>query len=56
MKKYLIYDDYNSCIPCDQKYIGAITQTCGQSALINGKKIIVMFDKQDKKYEKISDI
>lgn len=36
----IIYDDYNGNIPKDQDAIGTITQTCGNDALRNGKKII----------------
>lgn len=35
-----IYDDYNGNIPNNQNVIGTITQTCGNNALRNGKKII----------------
>lgn len=35
-----LYDDYNNNIPNEQRKIGAITPTCGNSTLRNGKKII----------------
>lgn len=35
-----LYDDYNNNIPNEQSKIGAITPTCGNSTLRNGKKII----------------
>lgn len=35
-----LYDDYNNNIPNEQSKIGAITSTCGNSTLRNGKKII----------------
>ena len=44
-KDYFIYDDYNSNVPQEQKSIGTITQTCGSSALRNGKKIIEKLSK-----------
>lgn len=39
-KQRIIYDDYNGNIPQDQNAIGTITQTCGNDALRNGKKMI----------------
>lgn len=48
-KKIIIYDDYNSNIPKNQRVIGTITTTIGHSALRNGLKIIEVIedDKRD---------
>ena len=43
----IIYDDYNSRIPKDQKNIGTITSTVGHSALRNSYKIIEIYAKED---------
>lgn len=39
-KQRISYDDYNGNIPQDQNTIGTITQTCGNDAFRNGKKLI----------------
>lgn len=43
MKRFLIYDDYNSNIPKEQGIIGCVTPTFSRH-LRAGKKIIEVFD------------
>lgn len=40
LAKNVVYDDYNHNLPAKQNTIGTVTQTCGHTALGNGKKII----------------
>lgn len=47
MPDIILYDDFNSVVPCEQGVIGTVTIQFGNKALRHGWKIIEVYEQEE---------